>query len=329
MYFIMKNKQFRLNLKDKKILYELDKNARQPCSQIARKIGVSTEVVNYKVKRFEEMGIITQYQLVVNLHQINVVHFKICIALQHITSSRLREIMEILKKDKNVKWIVSCNGRWDLILVLETDSVEKIDSSKDEILSLFRGYILEKAISISVSAKISSRRYLMEHAKYNTNQDIIVMKKEEAVELDSQDLLILSKLSENSRKPITELATVMGLTPAIVAYKIKLLQKKRVILGFKVALNYEKLGIKFYKTFIYLDSPKTERVKSLSDYLTLNKHVTHNVKVLANWDFEPEFEVFSEDDFDRILEDLRNNYSDIIKKIDIVTIAKEHKFVYF
>ena len=60
-----------------------------------------------------------------------------------------------------------------------------------------------------------------------------------------------------------------------------------------------------------------------------NKNVIHHVKVLGNWDLEPEFEVWNEEEFDKILNDMKDKFSDIIKGVDIITISKEHKFVYF
>ena len=70
-------------------------------------------------------------------------------------------------------------------------------------------------------------------------------------------------------------------------------------------------------------------MKSLVNFFVYHKNIIHNVKVLGNWDFEPEIEVFSEAEFDKIITEIKNNYSDIIKKIDVITILKEHKFVYF
>ena len=59
------------------------------------------------------------------------------------------------------------------------------------------------------------------------------------------------------------------------------------------------------------------------------KNIIHHVKVLGNWDLEPEFEVQSESEFNEILKEMKDQYSDIIKNIEIITISKEHKFVYF
>jgi len=50
-----------LDLKDRKILYELDLNCRQSNAQIGKKVGLSKEVVKYRIKRMEEEGIISGY----------------------------------------------------------------------------------------------------------------------------------------------------------------------------------------------------------------------------------------------------------------------------
>lgn len=317
-----------VDLKDKKILRELDADARQSCSTIAKKIGLSTEVVNYRIKKLEHEKIITQYQLIVNLSQLNILQFKLCISFQHITSNKLYEIISEIKKMNAVKWIVSCKGNWDLLISLETNSLENMDSLKEEVLSYFEGYINQKSISILVEAQTYDRNYLTSD-KNILNRSRIIMKKSKSVNLDELDIIILKKLSENARKSIIDIANELDSTPRIINYRIKQLRKNNIILGFKIALNYSKLGIQFYKTFIYLDNAKKERLKSLINYFEYNKNIIHHVKVLGSWDLEPEFEVYSEKEFDDIIIKIKNDFADIIKKIDIITISAEHKFVYF
>ncbi|MGV8162812.1 MAG: AsnC family transcriptional regulator [Candidatus Nanoarchaeia archaeon] len=317
-----------LDAKDKKILHELDADSRQSCSSIAKKIGLSTEVVNYRIKRLEHEQIITQYQLIVNLSQLNILQFKLCLSLQHIKSDKLLEIINKIKQMPSVKWIVSCKGAWDLLISLETDSIENMDLLNEEILILFEGFINKKSISILVEAQTYDRNYLIEN-KAIVNRSRVIMKKNKLVNLDELDMSILKKLSENARKPLIDIASELNITPRITNYRIKQLRKNNIILGFKLALNYTKLGIQFYKTFIYLDNSKKERLKSLIQYFEYNKNIIHHVKVIGNWDLEPEFEVYSEKEFDDAITKIKNEYSDIIKNIDIITISAEHKFVYF
>ena len=55
-----------LDLLDRKILYQLDLNARQSNAQIARKVKTSKEVVNYRLKRLEKENYILGYHTRIN-----------------------------------------------------------------------------------------------------------------------------------------------------------------------------------------------------------------------------------------------------------------------
>jgi hypothetical protein len=49
---------------------------------------------------------------------------------------------------EEVKWIVSSRGNWDLLISVETASLELMDDIKLKILSLFGNHISKKSISI-------------------------------------------------------------------------------------------------------------------------------------------------------------------------------------
>ena len=230
---------YKLDLKDKRLLYELDQNSRQSCSQIAKKIKLSTEVVNYRIRKLENENIITQYQLIANLSALNIKQFKICLSLQHMNSAKLNEIINQLKQLTQVKWIVSCSGNWDLIISAETDSLEKIEELKDEIVSLFEGYVSKKAVAILIEAQTYTRNYFLDSKDFKKSR--IIMKQEKIIEIDELDLKILKTLAENSRKQIVEIASELKQSVRVINYRIKQLEKKKIILGYKMAVNYEKL----------------------------------------------------------------------------------------
>ncbi|MBT7102552.1 Lrp/AsnC family transcriptional regulator [archaeon] len=322
----MKEKTFGLDLKDRKILSELDKDCRQPNSTIAKKVGLSTEVVSYRIKRLEQEKIITQYQVALNLSKLGVIQFRVLLSFQHITSGELEKKISKLKENKNVKWLVSCNGAWDLVAALETDSVANIDSLKNEVLSAFSGFVSKKAISISSRASVCSRSFILDE---QNSEEKTLLDSSEKIDLEDIDIKILKQLSENARKSAVDIATELNTTARIIAYRIKQMIKLKLIQGFRIAINYEKLGIQFYKGFVYLDNPEKTKIQELTQYLKQHKNVIHHVKVISNWDLEPEFEVTSEEEFNKILTDIKDKFSDIIKNIDIITISKEHKFVYF
>ncbi len=323
----MVKKIYKLDLKDKKILYELDSNARQSFSQIARKVGLSTEVVNYRIKKLEDEKIITNYQPIVNLSKLGIFQFKICLSLQHIKSKILTQIINILKEKPEIKWIASCNGNWDIIISAETSSIQKIDQIKNETMILFENHIDKKAIAILVEASTFNRNYLL--GSKSTKKERVIMEDSGIIRIKDIELKILKELSQNARKSAVEIATKLNTSARVIAYYIQQLLKKEIILGFKIAINYEKLNIKFYKVFIYLDNPTQTKITELTTYLKNQKNTIHHSKVLGNWDFEPEFETCSEQEFNQIIITIKDKFSDIIKKTETITIQQEHKFVYF
>jgi Lrp/AsnC family transcriptional regulator, regulator for asnA, asnC and gidA len=213
-----------------------------------------------------------------------------------------------------------------LLVSGEVSSLEEINNVKDKILSVLSGYIRDKSVAVCYKAEVFSRDFLL--GKNSVDRERVLVDKSGKDKIDGLDLKILRALAENGREPIVEIAFKLKESERVINYRIKQLEKRKIITGFRIAIDYNKLGIKFHKTFVYLENPEEKRVKDLISYFKSNKNIIHNVQVLGNWDLEPEFETFSDEEFDRILSDMKDKFADIIKRVDIMTISKEHKFVY-
>jgi len=317
----------KFDIKDKKILYELDTNSRQPSSIIAKKVGLTSEGVNYRIKKLEKEGIITGYQTVINLSKLGFVQFKLVLSFNHISEKDLLKVISELKNKDYAKHIGTAFGNWDLIISMEVDNYFRIDEIKNEVLSMFGRSVRDKAISILVETNVFGRDYFLEGKRKICSK--VIMDGSEKIVLDELDRKILKKISINSRESLVNLSEELNSTIRIVDYRIKQMEKKGVITGYRISICYDKIGIRFYKCFLYLGNPNLERVKELENYFVSNKNIIHDVKVLGNWDYEPEFEVFSEEEFEKILFEMKDKFSDIISRVDVVTIRKEYKFVYF
>ena len=170
-----------------------------------------------------------------------------------------------------------------------------------------------------------ARRYLIDNSHHEAR---VSMKSAKPVKIDKIDKQILKVLSKDARKSVVDIASEVKTTARIINYRIKRLQKEGIITGFKIALNNQKVGTHSYKLFIYLDNPKKERIERLKEHLEYGKNLTHYVKAFGNWDLEPEFEFYSNDELQKTIKEMKDAFSDIIKRIEIVNIVKEHKFVY-
>ncbi|MFW5918697.1 MAG: Lrp/AsnC family transcriptional regulator [Halanaeroarchaeum sp.] len=107
---------------DRAILRELQRNARTPFSEIARRIDMSSATVHDRVKRLEEEGVIRGYHAdveptAVGLDVEAVVGFRIVQGRSEETLARLEELEEVQE-------ILLTTGEWDALVQLVAADTE-------------------------------------------------------------------------------------------------------------------------------------------------------------------------------------------------------------
>ena len=73
-----------LDLKDRKILYELDINSRQSNSEIAKKTGLSKQVVGLRIKKLVETGVVSSFYTVIDISKLGFTIHKNFLRLQNL-----------------------------------------------------------------------------------------------------------------------------------------------------------------------------------------------------------------------------------------------------
>ena len=73
---------YKLDLKDRKILYELDLNCRQSNTQIGKKVGLKKDVVSYRINNMEKEGIIKDYWTVIDTFKLGYNVFRVYLIFQ-------------------------------------------------------------------------------------------------------------------------------------------------------------------------------------------------------------------------------------------------------
>lgn len=312
----------KLDLKDRRILYELDKNARISNAQIAKRVGVSPEVVHYRINKLEG-DIVTKYHTLVNYDKMGLIHFKICIQFNGLPLKEEEEIYSNLKKINQVIWIAKCSGDWDCMVSCTVKNLKEFAEIKDRVVSLCYPYVNHKEVSIISNMWAFPRRFLL------GKQEEGFKMKGEALKLDKIDLSLLRLLAENARKPIIDIARELDITVKVASYRIKKLIRNGAIDHFRIVIDYDTLGLHFYKVFFYLKNPEEKRLRQLIEKMNNNLNLVYNIKVIGKWDLEPEFEFFDKKDFDKLMQELMDEFSDIIQRISRVNILKEYKYTLF
>src|SRR3989344_5156973 len=89
---ISEEKEVNLDLKDKKILFEMDFNARATYAELAKKIGLSKQGVEYKINNLVKKGVIKGFYPIINVPKLGFIYCRLLITLQN-TAPKDRESM--------------------------------------------------------------------------------------------------------------------------------------------------------------------------------------------------------------------------------------------
>src|SRR3989338_4618506 len=99
---VEKSETIKLDLKDRKLLYELDKNCRQSNSEIGKKIRLNKNTVNYNIKRFEQEGAILGYYTVIDNSKLGYFSFRIYANFFNTKQEQENEMINWLINDKRI-----------------------------------------------------------------------------------------------------------------------------------------------------------------------------------------------------------------------------------
>ena len=92
----------KLDLKDKKILYELDIDSRQSASQLAKKVGLSKQGCTLKINNLIKKGVISSFITVINTSLIGNLSFRMYFKLIDISPAQEKEFKEYFVNHKDL-----------------------------------------------------------------------------------------------------------------------------------------------------------------------------------------------------------------------------------
>jgi len=107
-----------LDLIDKRILYELDLNARISASQLAHKIKKSKETVNFRINRLLKMGYLKGFYSILNTSKMGWYYYKLYLKFKNSTPAKEQEILAYLSGQKHIAYLASIEGNYDCLALV-------------------------------------------------------------------------------------------------------------------------------------------------------------------------------------------------------------------
>jgi DNA-binding Lrp family transcriptional regulator len=139
--------KIKMNDTDSQILGLLRDNARMSITDLANKIRVSRATVQKRIEYMEMNGIIMGYTIRIkpSANQ-NTIRAWMNIMVE---GTQTRAVVKALRLDSAVQTLHTTNGKWDLLVELESDSLESFDKILERIRNISGIYNTETSILLS------------------------------------------------------------------------------------------------------------------------------------------------------------------------------------
>lgn len=301
----------KIDLYDKKILYELDKKSNIGLNKLAKKIRKSKQFVLYRMKRLEDEGIITNYTAIVDMSKLGYFTFRVYFKFQKMTEEDKKMMVEFIRKEKQIWSITIMHGKWDIALFLGVKKISEFHKIWEDIMSIYKKNI--SRYNVAVYAPI-----------YNFNRKFFLEKEEESLtrvygdgakeDIDKLDWEIIEKYANNVRQSSSEIAKKLEITADTVRSRIKKLEARNIICGYKIGLDLNKLGYISYRVDLQLNS--TSKNKELFEFCRIHKNIYQVNKSIGGSDFEIEVIVKDINRLFKLIDEIKTKFKDVVNDVD-------------
>ena len=220
----------KIDLKDRRILYELDFNCRQSNTHIGKKVGLKKDVVSYRINKLEKEGIINNYYTVIDAYKLGYNLFRYYINFQYVTPSIRKEIIEYFANYKNICTVGHAAGKYDLIIVVWVNNLGEFHQFWSEALDKYGDYFESRIFSLYIHGIGFIQSYLLKDTiKKDKMEQLEIFGVGSIENIDKLDYKLLNLLALNARAPLIDLAGKLKCSSQTVNYRINRMKKLGII----------------------------------------------------------------------------------------------------
>jgi Lrp/AsnC family leucine-responsive transcriptional regulator len=311
-----------LDLKDRKMIYTLDFDARMPLSALAKKVRLSKQVVKYRLENLQKRNIVQGFYTDINASKIGYAIYLVYFKFHHLLPEIEKKFIKHISEQESVGVNVSVNGKWDHCIGIWAKNVVEFKNWYQKIMGDYEKYVKNKTVTAETDFYYFKPKQILEKKE---EKQLTMTGEIEEIKLDSIDKKILINLALNARISLVELGKRIKLTPNAVKERIRNLEKKKVIMGYRVMVNYPLLGFLHYRVFLHLDYLTAAKEKRIINFLKYHRSIVSATKTIGYCELEFRAIVRDIHEFYSLMEELRNQFPDLIKEYESILYYKFHE----
>lgn len=319
----------KIDLKDKRIIKELDMNSRISLSELSKKVNLSRQGVEYRIKQLKKKQIIYGELTIFDLGIIGYNYYRVVFRLKETTKEDKENFINFIETNNKVFWLGEIGGNWDIIVNFASRDHYEFNNLFENLVSKFGKFILDYEVLTYVNIYDLSREFILEEKNQVRKEFFHEMKLKKNYNIDNLDLEIIKIIGTNATISYVELGNQLNVSANTIKNRIKNMEKNKLILGYRTFINPTSIHRVPYMLFLEITKLNLEREKELYHFLRSIDCVTFIVKHIGRWRIGMEIEATSVEHFQEIFVKIRGEFSDLISNYESFPLFRDRIVNYF
>jgi Lrp/AsnC family leucine-responsive transcriptional regulator len=317
----------KIDLKDKKILYQLDLNSRQSFKKIGKKVMLAPSVVAYRINNLNERGIIKNFYTAIDVYKLGFIAIRLQFEYQYTTLDIEQKIIDYFVHNKHTVLVARCQGSFNLKVILIVKNIKDFFSIYQDIQRNYGNYFQNKSMAFFISELHYCPTYLsMKDYDEHEREKAMTTGGGDKIKLDTLDYQILRYIGPNARIPLTTIANALGTTAETVKYRFNKLLTLGIIKGFRVNYDLKALNYQLFKVYIYLTEYSLR--SDLINYIKYNPYLVCIDTYVGEADIDLEFHVKDVEHLHQIMQDITKKFPSALRHYTHIRIIDYQKYLY-
>ena len=303
---------------DRRILFELDRNSRQPISDLARTFRLGRDRIKYRMERLQDRGILQKCAALIDPYRLGFAFYKTYLKLDA-NSDRRRALEKELRNHPRTYWFAECDGTWDLIWCILAATPLEFRQFQTDVFSKYGSLIIEFDVSTNVEVHAFFKNFLLGKGTGGRRLGGVQQHRE----LGELDKKLLGLVAKNARLDLGALADQLDSNPVTVKSHLRKLEQEKVIAGYRVDIDLASIGMTFFKAQIYTKSFRQNEEELLCRYCDAHPHITHYIRQVGHCMVELEVDAVDYPHFNSIIRDVREKHSAFVRNAETILVRRE------
>jgi DNA-binding Lrp family transcriptional regulator len=316
---------YKLDKKDSEILYELSLDSRRPLTEVKKTVGMSEQAMTYRIKRLVRRKILSGFIPYLNFDCMGLRLFRAYIGVQR-KASQKDEILETLRKGRNVLRVESLFGKYDLSADFAARNASEFARAFSQTTADLGKELGSCSTSEIISSLIYKRKYLAPHLGSGmvASQSAGSVKMEK---LGDKDIRIISELLADGKKTNLSIGKKLKISQSSVRNRILNLQKRGIIQGIGALIKPQAFGGRCKELLLSMEE-RPDIGNRMLEFAKLSPNTIRYERMFGRWNYQLSLEYRDRAQLKDTINGLREKFAGSINDYELVDKECTHEFDY-